>query len=291
VKILVPRYRGLVLAGLCAGALISNYQNASTYIQEWQNVRSYLDQITRRIPQVENGTIFLTQKLPFLYYGENTFFPMLNWIYSPENHTPQMRLRMFDLSIRQGEAAAELESGADISHDYRSFRFRSNNEQVIAFTYQPPACLHVLSPDETDYPYLEDWLKDLLYLSRPNLVQGNTQSRAALPPIMGGPAAQDWCALYEQAELERYQQNWDAVRVIADRGESQGLKPRVGYEYLPFIEAFARDGEWDRVEQYFSLAKTKDQAGNHYLCGRWEKFAASLKQEAAQQVIEKYCSE
>ncbi|NLG99428.1 MAG: hypothetical protein GX491_18900 [Chloroflexi bacterium] len=292
VRMLVPRYREVFLAGLCAVAVIANFQNASTYAAEWQAVRAYLDQMTRRIPQVEPGTILLTQDLPFLYYGENTFFPILNWIYDPDNHTPQMRMRMFDLSIRQGEPTAALERGEVVEHNYRAFQFASDREHVVAITYQPPACLHVLSPDDAAYPHLPKALADLAYLSKPELIQVDAGTTPGLPAVLGGEVSLSWCAYYAEAQLARQQQDWDSVRSIAAAAESQGFQPQVGYEYLPFMEAFARSGEWDQVERYFQrAAASSDEAGRDYLCSRWNSLTESLDQSPARRLAAQYCSE
>lgn len=292
VQMLVPRYRGLFLAGLCAVAMVANFHNASTYAAEWQAVRSYTDQMTRRIPQVEPGTMLLTQDLPFLYYGENTFFPILNWIYDPENRTQQMRLRMFDLSIRQGEPTAALERGEVVEHNYRAFQFTSDREHLVAIVYQPPACLHVLSPDDAGYPHLPGALADLTYLSRPDLIQVDTKTAPELPAVLGGEVLPTWCAYYAEAQLARQQQDWDSVRSIAAAAEGQGFQPQVGYEYLPFMEAFARSGEWDQVERYFQLAAAaSDEEGSAYLCSRWKSLADSLDQAPAGGLSAQYCFE
>lgn len=291
VHFLIPRYRSLILAGLCAAALLANYQNATTYIDEWHAVRSFVDQLSRRIPQVEPGTILLTQGVPFKYYGENTFFPMLNWIYQPDNHTGQMRLRMFDLAIRRGEATEALERGDQVTQNYRSFRFQSDKEHVVAFVYQPPACLHVLSPNDGDFPALPPWLKDLVYLSKPELLQIDKQEHRSLPAVFGDAIPETWCSLYADAERERQDKNWDEIRAIAGRATSLNLSPQVGYEYLPFIEAFAHAGDWERAGDYLHRSITGDPAGDAYVCRRWAETAAALPHNEASALTERYCSD
>lgn len=290
IRLAIPRYRVRILAGLCAIAIISNFYNARTYIVEWREVRDYLSQLSLRVPQVQPGTMFLSQNLPFVYYGENTFFPILNWIYQTEERTSEMRVRMFDLSIRQGKAVAQLESGSVVNQNYRSFKFASTREKVIALTYQPPACLHVLSSDEADYPNLPDWLKDLVFLSNPGLIDLDAAETSSLPHLLERQNANSsWCTYYETAELERQQQNWENIRKLADAAENQGISPQVGYEYLPFIEAFARSGEWDRVDYYLTQAKSPDAKEMDYLCSRWSKIAVSIDDEPVGIISEKFC--
>lgn len=290
-RMFVPRYRSLILAALCALAMLANYQNARTFISEWHEMRSYVDQLTRRIPQVEPGTMLLTQNLPFRYYGENTFFPLLNWVYQPENRTPQMHLRMFDLSIRLNEMVQQLENGQTIPQNYRSFRFESDREHVIAILYQPPACLKLLEPGDGEYPNLPNALGDLLYMSNPSLVMVNAQRTDPLPPVLGGPIPRSWCSLYADAELARQKQDWEAVQRAADQAQELGLRPMVGYEYLPFLEAFARSGDWERVDHYFAQANSMDREDFDYLCDRWETITAAFNPAEIDPKIQAYCSD
>jgi hypothetical protein len=290
-RILIPKYRSAFLAALCAMALIANANNARTYIEEWREMRSYVDQLTRRVPQVLPGTILLTQDLPFLYYGENTFLPILNWTYQPDAHTPQMRLRMFDLAIRQGEATTRLESGDLVSQNYRSFRFESSKDQVLAYAYQPPGCLHVLFPDEGNYPYLPKSLKDLVYLSKPGLILADAGRVTGAFPVNVDSEQPAWCAYYEQADLARQFADWDGIRAAAGEAEKLGLHAQVGYEYWPFIEAYARGGDWEQVNHYTSLAKTADSPGNAYLCSRWKKIAGVFEQARSAPVTAQFCSD
>lgn len=289
--LVVPRWQNLVLALLCAAGTVANIANARTFIDEGRQVRGYVQQLTVRMPQVEAGTLLLTQKLPFLYYGENTFFPMLNWAYAPESRSTELGLRMLDLSIRPAELVEQIEAGQAIAHTYRSFHYTGQAGAMVAFTYQPPACLHVLSPDEADYPSLPEPLRGLVYRSDLSLIQASPAQPAALPGPLGAAPAEDWCSLYQRAGLLRQQGDWAAVAAAARSAAEASLTPAVGYEYLPFIEAYARLGDWEAVQRYFAAANLADGPEKTYLCNHWQRVAGELSAEKTQPITAQYCGE
>jgi hypothetical protein len=64
--------------------------------------------------------------------------------------------------------------------------------------------------------------------------------------------------------------------------ESVGYQPQNGVEYLPFIEGFARQGDWERAITMSQQANRITRAMPKILCPTWERIAAEMEPSEGQ---------
>src|SRR6185369_526259 len=82
---------------------------------------------------------------------------------------------------------------------------------------------------------------------------------------------------FQKAELARQVGDSKEVVDLWQEAESKGFHPGNGFEYIPYIEGYARVGKW---EEAFSLTKTANKftKGMYFiLCPTWKR----LEQETA----------
>jgi hypothetical protein len=92
-----------------------------------------------------------------------------------------------------------------------------------------------------------------------------------MPALLGAEPEHRWCFYYQKADLARQQDDWETVARLGDEAFAVPLLPDDPYEYLPFIEAYARLG---RVKDARLL--TRQTADNMpllkpALCAVWER--------------------
>ena len=78
------------------------------------------------------------------------------------------------------------------------------------------------------------------------------------------------CYYYQKADLARQAKDWGAVVKIWVDARQKNHQPGNGFEYLPFIEAYARLGNWDDA---YTLTKTSNkvtEAMYFILCPSWD---------------------
>jgi hypothetical protein len=85
-----------------------------------------------------------------------------------------------------------------------------------------------------------------------------------VPPAIpfGSHPPHGWCFYYEKASYARQLGNWDDVLSLGEQAISQGFFAKDQIEWMPFLQAYSRADNIQRVEEIASLldAETKSQA-------------------------------
>lgn len=270
-----PKAQVIILSGLVALAVGFHFQNAQIYRDEWRNLQTYFWQMTWRMPGLQEGTVIISDAIPLWRYSDNDLTPLVNWIYAPELDTEDMAYKYFDMSTRVGSPLPGLEEGLTFSHNYRNTTFTGNTSDVLSIFYQAPGCMKVLDPAGDMLPAnVPDTLLETLHLSH---VDHILTGGAALPPrILGEEPAHGWCYYYEKAALAQQAGDWQTIVDLGETTELEGLAAAQGFteEYLPFIEGYARTGNWD---QALSLTEAASQDAGPGLCKLWTRLEQSLQ--------------
>jgi hypothetical protein len=269
--IIQPRFQAAAIAGLVMLGLGLRYQNATYYAGEWQRTRQMFWQLVWRAPALAPGTILVSDQIPLFRSSDNDMKAILNWMYAPDLSTRQVPYMFFDLSVRKWgkDGFPKLAEGQDVSHNYRAINFDGNSSNMMTVFFNPPECLRVLSKGDALPAGLPESLSAMLGLSKISQIVNNEGASTARPDkILGPEPAHDWCYLFEKADLARQAGDWQQITALADQASSQGLKPAEQSEYIPFIEAYARTGKWDKARQLSQVVMTKPQL-NSTLCSTW----------------------
>jgi hypothetical protein len=65
--------------------------------------------------------------------------------------------------------------------------------------------------------------------------------------VFGPEPEYDWCYYYQKAALARQRGDWDAVLTLGNDALNKGLAPAELIEWMPFLQAYARAGDIDRL--------------------------------------------
>lgn len=252
-----PRIFKFAAALLFASALVTNFVNARSYIQRWQQVSSYLQQLIIRAPGLQPGTVLLTQDIGLNYYGDSSLTPAINWIYSPDTRGTTLHYRMFDLNVRMDSMWANLDLSQPVKHSYRGLSFSGDPRDILVMYLNPNGCMRILGPGDIPSPETPDWLSDLSDSARMNLIQTNPAQPARLPHVFGTPPQDEWCRAFQQIELARQIGDNQAAASLARDAVEQGLAARDRAEYVPLIEALVNEGDWQTSQILISKIAEK----------------------------------
>src|SRR4030095_15640624 len=156
-------------------------------------------QLTWRAPGLKPNTLVLINEELF-FYADNSISAPLNWIYAPENHSNQIDYVLFYPTNRLGHSLPALRKDVPIQYDYIAGRFTGNTSQVVAFYYDPPACLRLLEADiDADNRFILDdsYMREASALSNSDQI---LDSPTAVMPSIYYPEpvhAQAWCYYFE----------------------------------------------------------------------------------------------
>jgi len=264
-----PKVQFIFVGVIVSLAIGWHYQNAMIYKNEWKNLRTYFTQLAWRVPDLEEGTIVISEDIPLYRYSDNDLTAPLNWMYAPEHKSEEMKFRYFDLTTRKDTILPNISKNISINHGYRSLSFKSSSDHIINIFYRPPGCLWVLDADDDYYPELPQQLKDMLVLSNFDQIVSDAEPMQTLPSVFGNPVEKDWCYYFETADLARQNKDWQKVVDIAEESDQKGFEPYYYVEYLPFLEGYANSGYYEEAVT-LSNKIIEDNSLHSKVCEIWE---------------------
>jgi hypothetical protein len=287
---LLPERRGLraavlgLLIGLAVGAHV---QQANLYRREWNVQREFFWQLAWRAPAVEPGTALLTAELPFTVFSDNSLTAPLNWIYAPGSTSREMPYLFYAVESRLKTGLPRLEKGIAIEQPYRATSFSGSTDQALALFFEPPGCVKVVDPlVDARLPQKPNFIDELLSLSKPSLIAADPAVPASPPAHIFGPEPEHgWCYYFEKADLARQEGDWQEVVRLGE--QAFRLDTRLyevnAAELVPYIEGYARTGQWERAQELTIEAHRLTFRMKRMLCAAWERIELETPQSAGQQ--------
>jgi hypothetical protein len=273
--IIQPEFQVVLIAALVALSIGHHYDNSLVYKTEWQNLRTYFQQMAWRMPGLQTGTILASDEIPLYRYSDNDLTPVVNWIYSPNYHVAEIPYKYFDLSTRVGDALPGVEEGLPVVHEYRGHTFHSTTSSVLAIYYRLPGCLWVLGPEDASFPKLPERIAEILPISHKKQVLTDSNPPAALPDFLSGPAEQSWCYYFEKTDLAVQKQDWQAAVNYTDEAFSLSLEASDPIEYLPALEGYAHLEKWEKAGE-LTHRILENSANQPIVCNRLKLIGQSL---------------
>ena len=260
-----------VLIGLAVGY---QFWLANSYRRDWVHTQDFFWQLTWRIPGMQPGTILLTDEPSIMYQSDFQLTAPLNWVYAPQATHTLVYALMTSASRLGTPALPDLEAGLPVSLDMRTARFTSSTDNIVVIYFPSEGCLKVLDSTYTHptaFYYLPIRLHFDIALSEPSRIIPD-----ATPPVLpeiffGQEPAHGWCYFYTKAELARQVGDWAKVVDLGDQARVQGLAPIDPFEWLPFIEGYAHEGNMDEAIQLTQDCYTLAPEMKNALCQLWDR--------------------
>ena len=286
----ILRASGLLVCTLLVAVAVG-YQisNANFYKNVWIRQRELFWQLDWRIPGLQPGTTLFTYSPDSEgdMYSGNALTAQLDWTYSSGVINRQVDYQFIILDSGQGKLIESLDQNVPIYIDFRTYVFRGNTSQSI-YVYLPTlGCLRILdqdlNPPETvlwNFNIFQPTQKTINILASTALTDLNLILKEKIsqnnPPlqVLGNEISHTWCYFFEKAEVARQFGEYEKVISLLDEATSKGYTPLVDTEWYPFIDAFARTGDWQNAELITTRLASQDDATLHLgLCYLWQKLA------------------
>ncbi|MBI9047814.1 MAG: hypothetical protein JEZ00_00225 [Anaerolineaceae bacterium] len=280
----------VVLSLLISFSIGSHIDNANSYRREWNVHNQFFWQLSWRVPALEENTMLLSDTFPLEFYSDNSLTAPLNWIYdSSDQHIPLKYMMVFT-DIRLGGSLPDLNPGTEFYKNYRSTYFEGTTDQTVGFFYSTDACLRILDPKLShDDPLIPKTMNEIITLSDPARILPAAHPEIELidESIFGKEPEYSWCYYYEKADLARQYQDWQMVLDIEKLAAANMKSTQIGSEYLPFIEALAATGDWDKAFSYVHKAYDRNKNNEKLLCRELERYQSEYADtKSSMQAIE-----
>jgi hypothetical protein len=291
--------RWLLLAVLIGLGVGFQYQTGLAFRQDWVNQQQFFWQLHWRVPSLKPGTIiFANENKATAYSTDNSLSAPINWIYDPDNHSQNIRYLLIYPSIRLNNLnSLKLEKDVPVSEDFLVGKFTGNTSQSISVFYDGFSCLKVIdSKIDGGNPLVSNELRKTASFADAALIQplaAGQSVKAPLPQILGSPPAGSWCQTFEEADLLRQSGQWYNITQMWERARDVYSPSQNAAEMVPFVEAFARTGQWDQATRL----TVNTQKARPVLCALWQQLdqttpATPEKKQAVKTSLEQLkCSE
>ena len=268
--------RKIVLLSLMIGfAMGHQFASSNTFRREWDNLETFLWQMTWRMPGLEPGTMLITDQLPFYYYSDNSLSAALNWTYAPDLEGRQMPYMMVFTKARLERSLPTLTADTDFTMSYRALSFHGNTSDSVAFYYSMPHCLRVMDAqisNSQEVPGLPYTLTQTFEISDPGRIITAPQLPARPPqPAFNRQPERQWCYYFEKADLARQTGSWQTIADLGQEAAQLGFSASHPTEWLPFIEGYAMTGDRQQAETLSRQVIDQDPQYLAGVCAAWER--------------------
>jgi hypothetical protein len=264
--------RWLILACLIGLGTSYQFQVRQNFYQDWVSQQQFFWQLQWRAPALKPGTTIIANETDATAFStDNSLSAPLNWIYDPDNHSQAIRYQLVYPSIRiNGKSAFQIQPDTPYSKDFLVGTFEGNTSQSITIFYDGINCLRVVDPAiDSGNPIIPDDLKTTAGFGNLALIQPLPAGQTAQPPlpaILGQPPKTSWCQVFEKADLLRQYSQWYNILDIWKEGKALESQSKFAAERIPFVEAFARTGQWKEAAN-LTINTQKSRAS---FCRLWQ---------------------
>ena len=275
------KIRNVTLA-LLAGLLIGwhvDYTNDFRWV--WAKQVDFYRQLYMRAPDITPNTAILSEEEFLSYMGDYPTAYGINLIYTSQGKNFK-ESRVADYWFFP---LAEFYASFDQYLDGRPFSttragttFVGEPEGSIVISFEPGLgqCLWVMRPEYASSKSFSQTMKQLASISYVDRIQQAPQNEDSfLLKYLYTKPEQDWCYYYEKADLAYQYEEWDQVIQLWKTAKENDLQPENGFEYLPFIEAYAHTGDWDTAKSMTRTSQKTMQGIDPLLCNIWSKLEGS----------------
>jgi hypothetical protein len=267
-----PKYRLAIFAILVGLSVGWHLRLTNDYRWSWTKQSRFYQQLYWRAPYIDQPTTILSDGEIFTYMG---FYPTsfaINTLYPQNIAKPEVGYWFTGLYKYFSDSLPDLLQGDKLRYEQYTAEFEANSLESLVILYEPERgqCLWVLRPEDQDLPGLPGITRDALALSDVSRI--HSDSPLARPPnqaIFHTAPEPTWCYYFLKADLARQDKDYAGITSLWESAQQAQVSPQSGVELLPFIEGFARTGDWDTAVQLTGRATELTNGLSNTLCRTW----------------------
>ncbi len=248
--------RSLLVAGLILIATLTHHANSVNYAQEATVARMFWWQVSWRVPQFESHTT-LIGNYPSVATEEDYFiWGPANLIYYPKKESTENIQPALFASVLNKSTITKVLTRERQKYDNRKNIVTYPNYRNILILTQPTSssCVHIINGLQPEFSQREsDSIRVIGSYSEIEHVLVDETPHAPPTIVFGSEPTHGWCYYYEKADLARQRGNWDEVLKFGNEAFEKGFAPADNIEWMPFLQAYARAANVDRLKDLAPL--------------------------------------
>jgi len=265
-----PVGQKLILSFLLVFSIAAQVWVVNVYRNDWRTQLNYYWQLYWRAPALQPGTALFTLEQPSAFvthYSDAGF--ALNVLYHYQTEDGLLPYWFFARRFH-----FDYQPNMPIKYQLRTLDFRGNTSEGIAVMRPTQgACLLVLDSVYSENPLFTEGQGILIPISNLSRIIPDSSSMPPDRDIFGPEPVHEWCYFFEKADLARQTKDWNTIIALYGQARQNGLGPAVGAEYIPFIEAYAQTGDWQKAKDLTIIAQKQTRGLKKMLCANWSRLS------------------
>jgi hypothetical protein len=244
--------RNIILAGFVLVASFTHFANSQKAVQINNATRDFWWQIYWRAPQISPHTTLIANYAVGATEEDYFVWGPANMIYYPDGTKEKYVQPGVYAAVLNRDTVTKVLVGKGQEFDNRrTIRTYKNYRRLLVLT-QPTvnSCVHVIDGTQPEYSTQENASIQIIgQNSDLDYILTDVPAPVLTPPaiVFGQEPEHDWCYYYQKATLSRQRGDWDEVLILGEDALNKGLAPVDLIEWLPFLQAYARAGDIDRL--------------------------------------------
>jgi hypothetical protein len=258
-----------MLSLLVTVAIFTHHGNAIRFVNETESLRSFWWQVAWRIPQLQMDTT-LVANYPITVIQEDYFvWGPANLIYYPDGvGNDKIRTGVSAAVLNQYSLLRILSEGEKDHLNRRSILSVIDYQNILVLSMPTPeSCVQVFNGAQPEISQYEEE-RVIVVAPHSDLTKVDLNSAPHTPPqiVFGSEPPHGWCYYYEKADLARQRGDWDEVFKLGNEVLEKGFVPVDDIEWMPFLQAYARAGDLERLDRIHKIIKNANPYVTRQIC-------------------------
>jgi hypothetical protein len=240
-------------------SMLTHHANAVKSAQESAVIDAFWWQISWRVPQFEKDTT-LVAVYPGVAVEEDYYvWGPASLIYYPEKQNPKnIQPGLFAALLNRDTVGKVLVRERQVYDKRKNIVTYANFRNILILTQASSnSCVHMIDGNQPEYSN-HDWDAVRVIGSFSEIDHVLVDETPHTPPeiVFGPEPAHGWCYYYQKADLARQRGEWDQVLEIGGQAFGRGMEPLDLIEWMPFLQAYAKAGNMDRLTELAAIITT-----------------------------------
>lgn len=281
------------LGVLVAVAVLTHYGNTIRYAYETEATRNFWWQAAWRAPKIEEGVTLLAM-YPNSPLSEDYFiWSPANFIYYPEKQSNNPVVVKLPAAVLDGNTVVQVTTNGGVETPLRRGNYLERDFGNVLVMVQSSAnsCVRFINGNLPELNSFDDG-RIVMVAPYSNLDAVVTDGEMPVVPsqVFGSEPERGWCYYYQQSDLARQRGDWDAIPDFLDEALTKGYYPNDPLEWIPFMQAYAVQGNVDEMREMTKLI-VLDKYLRLQVCNNMKYLAEneSLSSEVNEFITKKIC--
>ena len=222
--------------------------NSIGFVNRWEVLRDFWWQVSWRVPQFKPGTVLVVDYAGYGVAEDYFVWGPANLIYGAPVVQDYTELPILAATMDKRDLIKAIGQEKD-EFDRRSIVSEKDFANLLVLSMANSAsCVQVLDEKREVSNLNRIEVIALAPYSHMSRIEAEAALHTPAEDIFGISPAHDWCYFYQTAGLLRQRGDWEEIVNLGEEALAQGLRPNDSIEWLPFIQAYAYTGRYDRME-------------------------------------------